>query len=241
MTDTILSEVVRPGLRVRVEPDLDSSHADPRDHDNFSHFFTAHRRLSSPDDYSGTMTTAIAEVVWPDGNLPKAVEEAVEADDLWALMALIGDRAVWLKVFLLDHSSRTYRAAKAPGLAGVNPFSCPWDSGMAGIILITKEAARDVQMVKRLSPAARARTLSNLAGEVDEWSDWADGNVHGYIVEELVDMPEDDEALDPDDLAMAREDWEEDDANWTEVDACWGIVGDASEALAMGIEAAPHA
>ncbi len=223
MTDTIESKMVGDTFRVRIK--YDGHPSSPREDENGSHFFTAHRRYASPDRYTGSMLRAIREAVWPKGDYPAGVDEAVEGDDLWTLMKHVTPRAVWLKVYGYEHGGIVYRAASAEER---NPFlgraqHAEWDSGFAGIILMTLEAARECMMVKRLSPKARAQVVANLQGEVDTYSDFVNGHVYGYIVERV--------ALDEDGDVI------EDEVE--EVDSCWGYYG-IEDTMAEGVSSAEY-
>lgn len=52
--------------------------------------------------------------------------------------------------------------------------------------------------------------MADLRGQADLYGSWAWGDVYGYIIEELP------EGIDPDDA---------DDDDWTETDSCWGYYG----------------
>lgn len=77
------------------------------------------------------------------------------------------DVAVLLPVYRFEHSGVAY---------SVKPFSCGWDSGRVGFIYCTKE---DVQ---NEWGGDLAKAESYLAGEVDEYSSWANGSVYEFVV-----------------------------------------------------------
>ena len=113
---------------------------------------------------------------------------------------------IGLKVWAYDHSGIVYRAAET------NPFHCPWDSGLAGIIYCSRAKARDWLGVARLTCGDVGRVRSILADEVALYSEWVNGEVCGYRV------------LDP-----AGE----------EIDACWGFfASDRDHMSASALEAA---
>jgi hypothetical protein len=93
--------------------------------------------------------------------------------------------AISLPVWHYTHSGSMYQANET------NPFSCPWDSGQAGFIWITREDARKDYGVERISSKLLTQIYDRLRGEVEVYSDWANGQVFGYSIHD-----EDDEVID---------------------------------------------
>ena len=62
------------------------------------------------------------------------------------------------------------------------PFSCPWDSGQAGYIFITKEKIRQEYGWKLVTKKRREKILSYLQSEVDEYDRFLCGDCCGYKV-----------------------------------------------------------
>ncbi len=128
-----------------------------------------------------------------DGDLYKQIQER-EGD------------FIHLPLYLYDHSGITM---------STGPFSCPWDSGMVGIIFITKQKIREEYSVKRISANLLERVKTYLQGEVETYDDYLTGNVHGYVIEDPDDSKEHDGIQ----------------------DSCWGFYGDTdymvSEAKGM--------
>lgn len=95
--------------------------------------------------------------------------------------------SVWLMLYLYDHSGITM---------SWKPFSCPWDSGVVGVIYVTKE-----DIVKEYgsdSIDSRKRAFECLKDEVREYDQYLTGDVWGYIIK---------------------------DENDDHVDSCWGFYG----------------
>lgn len=84
-----------------------------------------------------------------------------------------------------------------------NPFSCPWDSGQSGFVYTTRAKAVNEFGRKLCTQNVVQRALKCLAGEVETFSQYIEGDVYGIIVETRDD--EDDE--------------------WVETDSCWGFYG----------------
>lgn len=97
---------------------------------------------------------------------------------------------IGLKVWGYDHGGVVYKTGET------NPFHCPWDSGFAGIIFVSKAKAREWLGVKRLTAAHVAKVREMLAGEVETYNKYINGEFYGYQTF---------------------------DANGEEVDACWGF------------------
>ena len=64
-------------------------------------------------------------------------------------------------------------------------FSCPWDSGQVGWIVAYRDDVFKAWGFKRRTKRALATVLACLTAEVEELSQWANGDVYGYrIVDE---------------------------------------------------------
>lgn len=157
------------GKTIEIIPDFDGSHANPRENCNLGKFYGEHRRYASPDDLDGD-----------------EVRRTIKSG-----------AAIWLPVWMYDHSGTAYAAAES------NPFHCPWDSGQFGVVYVTREDVRKEYGVKRISPQLKARVLDVLKAEVDEYGKWANGEVYGFRV------------LD--------EDGEEEDSCWGHIGLEWAI------------------
>jgi hypothetical protein len=70
-----------------------------------------------------------------------------------------------------------------------NPFSCPWDSGQVGVAYITQETIDKEWAtpgrrtdIEGKTPEERARAY--LDGELSTYTDWCNGRVYYYVVED---------------------------------------------------------
>lgn len=79
-----------------------------------------------------------------------------------------------LPLFLYDHSGITM---------STTAFSCPWDSGQVGVILVTYEKLRKEYSTKKITKAIKEKALGVLQREVKTYDDFLTGNVWGYVVE----------------------------------------------------------
>lgn len=81
--------------------------------------------------------------------------------------------SVVLAVYMLDHGVVRYSTGS---------FNDPWDSGQVGFIVATPEKIRTDYNVKRISARIREEVAKRLKSEVQEYDDWANGNVWGFEV-----------------------------------------------------------
>jgi hypothetical protein len=96
---------------------------------------------------------------------------------------------LWLPVYVLEHSGI------ALNTTGFND----WDSGMVGVIVVSKEKAREEYGWKRLTKSRIEIVMERLKGEVKEYSQYLEGDVYGFRVLEAPDhIIEEEEMDDPD-------------------------------------------
>lgn len=100
---------------------------------------------------------------------------------------------IGIPVFAYVHSGVALRAAET------NPFHCQWDSGRSGWAYMAKADVRSHYDVKRITKAVREQALTLMRGAVDEFSQYLNGEVYGFVIRDT----ETDEAL----------------------DSCWGYYG----------------
>lgn len=193
--------------RREVAPDLiveiiaDSDPMSPREWDNLSVIYGDHRRYEIGD-----------------GKPPEDEARALDRGG-WPLLRRYlrtckGALAV-TRLGMYDHSDVSYYPV-ADGSNGTAAFdSAGWDSGVVGYAYVTQARAEELG-------APLDSLAAQMAGEIEEYSDWASGNVWGYRVTRKHD-PECDAIDCPHD---------------TEVASCWGYIGDTKYALEEGMAAA---
>jgi hypothetical protein len=135
------------------------------------------------------------------GNTPLDQEEHEEVGRRINAGELVG-----LPVYVYEHGGCIIRAAEG------NPFSCPWDSGQSGYIYVTKKTALEWYGGKVLTKGKREKTLQQLRGIVDTYSQWCNGECYGFIIE---------------------------DQDGEQLDSCWGYIG-ADWAMQAGKESADY-
>ncbi len=115
------------------------------------------------------------------------------------------DVAIILPLYLYDHSGITISTSS---------FSCRWDSGQIGWVFITKKAARENFNIQRIGKKIREKLEKNILAEVEEYDQYLQGNIYGYLLEELKKTT----CLYPD----CKEEHED---TWKDIDSCWGFMG----------------
>ena len=167
------------GYTVAIQQDSDAE--TPRHDSNLGTFWTMERNTNSPDPLTCR------------GNAFQSLADLLNCAGTWeSIRKALDKQAVWFPVWKYEHSGVVYAAADS------NPFSCPWDSGQAGVIFALKADVRKEYSVKRVDAATRAKAEKVLQGEVETYSQWANGEVYGYTVT---------------------------DEAGEEVDSCWGFIG----------------
>jgi len=99
------------------------------------------------------------------------------------------DAAVIMPVYIFDHGNIEI---------ATTPFSCPWDSGQIGWVVISKDSAKKEYGCKRITAKIKEILLAVIKIEVETYSQYISGEVYGFI---------------------------ETDTNGVEVNSCYGFYG----------------
>lgn len=134
------------------------------------------------------------------GSLRDIVLEDLEVSDC---MKLMENYAVWLPLWLYDHSGISMSCG-----ARQYPYNDRWDSGQVGWILMTKQNALTIYDAE--NDGWQKVAIKTMQYEVEMYDEWLRGECFGYELYEA-DKPEDGE----------KPDWGEEEA-----DSCWGFYGD---------------
>lgn len=97
-----------------------------------------------------------------------------------------------LPLYLYDHSGLTISTSS---------FSCPWDSGMVGVIFMSKQDMRDNFNVKKVTKFIREKARDLMKAEVEDYDYYLTGQCYGYSIYK------DKDSLD-------------------EIESCYGFIGD---------------
>lgn len=82
---------------------------------------------------------------------------------------------VYLPVYAYIHSGV---------MLNTSGFSCPWDSGMSGVIAVSKDKIRQEYNTKRITKKILDQVTSRLKAEVEEFSQYLNGEVYGFQVKD---------------------------------------------------------
>lgn len=159
----------------------DEDACNPREDDNLGTMYCSHRRynlgdvqVSGPEDGLTKMMENHAPQ-WLKERFQRWLDSYEDNDKTWQYWhEQLEANSVMLPLYLYDHSGITINTTG---------FSCPWDSGQVGYIIMSLEKARDEYSAKRVSSKLRERLCGYLKGEVQTYDDYLTGNVFGYTVE----------------------------------------------------------
>jgi hypothetical protein len=149
----------------------DDSNDSPRSWDNLSKmiFIGSHSRLGDNHDFHDSHESF----------------EAHQADIEKQL-----DIAIILPVYAYIHSGMTI---------SLSPFSCRWDSGKLGWVVVTKQAIRENWNIKNVTKKYIEMAMNIVEGEIETLDQYIRGDVYGFQVCDENDNVE---------------------------DSCWGFYGD---------------
>ena len=81
--------------------------------------------------------------------------------------------AIILPLYLYDHSGITI---------STSPFSCRWDSGQVGYVLVSKEKVYSEYKVKRITEKLIEKINRIVLSEVEEYDNYLNCEVYGYTL-----------------------------------------------------------
>lgn len=163
-----------------------------RSYDNLGHFLTWMSRYNSPDENCYDYPDELA------GDLGIYDEDGNNGDLLDLIRGMNGMGWVAMPVSKMEHSDVVYRTGDPRQFVG----AYPWDAGYVGLIYASANEICEHFMVDEVTEDIRKRAEEVLTGEVELYSDWADGACYEYVMYDI-------------------------DGN--EVDACSGFIGYDSE------------
>lgn len=142
----------------------DSSPDSPRNWDNLGTMICFHRRYDLGDKHSYSSD---------DYSSWEEMKQAIIKEE---------NPAVILPLYMYDHSGISI---------STSPFSCRWDSGQIGFILVSKKKALEEFGGKIVTAKLKERIEKILEGEVETYTQYVEGDVYGF---QIVD--EDDNIID---------------------------------------------
>lgn len=107
---------------------------------------------------------------------------------------------IFHKVYKYEHSELAF---------STSPFNCPWDSGLAGLIFVSKKYVRKEFEVKRITEGVKQRVLDILKGEVESYHRFMNNEAVSFRIED-----ENGDILDSCSGFEMHENWAEDVASY---------------------------
>lgn len=129
-------------------------------------------------------------------------DEKADQDELRRIG--LDENFIKLPIYLYDHSGITINTTG---------FSCGWDSGMVGMIYMTKQTAIENWGKKILTKDVRDKAFACLRAEIETLDQYITGQVYGYRVY---------------------------DPQGEELDSCWGFYGGSDYCLGEGLDVAKY-
>ena len=139
----------------------DSSADSPRNWDNLGKMICFHRGYDLGDKHNYNAD---------DYNSWGEMEKAIIKEE---------NPAVILPLYLYDHSGISI---------STSPFSCRWDSGQIGFVLVSKKKALEEYGGKIVTAKLKERIEKQLEGEVETYDQYVRGEMYGF---EIVDENDD--------------------------------------------------
>lgn len=193
--DEPLKTIEHRGLTIKIYADHDAE--SPREWDNLGTMVCWHRRYTLGDEQpSGSPSDYLASLLREDvaQRLERRSEREYQKRALnlrgeiyWQTTKRLGEehnarvRAevekthIILPLFLYDHSGITMRTSA---------FSCPWDSGQVGYIVVSLDKVRKEYSSRAVTKAIREKAVKCLEQEVETYSLYLEGGFTGYVVED---------------------------------------------------------
>ena len=128
-----------------------------REWDNLGTMICEHNRYSLGDNHDLDFSECAS---WEDHE--KVIKEEFGRD------------CIMLPLYLYDHSAITMNTTG---------FSCNWDSGRVGTIVVSRDKVRKEFNKKRVSPKLKNQILKILESEVETYDQYLTGEVFSYSIE----------------------------------------------------------
>ena len=181
-------EVNIKGVKHVLSIELDSDSEDPRSWDNLSKMYCWHRNYSLGDQHSfNRIREALVDIIG----------ECVPGDKINEVMSVTGSKVltgqevdklliealkdyVCIKyLYLYDHSGISI---------STSDFKDPWDSGIVGIVYLTKETIlKNIAYADEVSWYEVASKI--IEEEVDTYDQWLKGEVYCFLLETVEECP----------------------------------------------------
>lgn len=168
MDNTVETEVYK-GYTINIAYDMDPE--SPREWDNITVMHCCHTEYNLGDEQY---------------NLRR---EADKEDWVAMLKQVKRNGDIVLPLYIFDHSGIT---------VSLTPFSCRWDSGQVGYVIVPRKKMIEEFNKKNFTPALKKKALEIAENEVKTYDMFLRGDVYGYEIE---------------------------DSEGESIDSCWGYFG----------------
>ena len=164
-----------------------------KDMDHFTIFLTFCKGYCSPDN--NKFKSYDEMVIHFAGEKADSIyrKEGIGAGNDYLVKQMEKKGYIAIPVYKFEHSGISYQASMR------NPYHCPFDSCLIGIIYASKNDIKKEYSVKKVTNKLKEKVLQIMRDEVEYYSAWANGEVYYY---QLLDE------------------------NNEEIDACGGFIGD---------------
>lgn len=170
---------------VRVEIHMDDEPLNPRrEYDNMAIMACYHNRYDLGDKnghdkvVEAIRNSALYDPMWEEDNEDGGFGfDFKEPSNLILALELCSD-ITFQPLYLYDHSGLTMRTS---------PFSCNWDSGQVGMVILTHDTVRKEFGISPKDSVSWAKCEEIIKAEVSCYDDFLTGNCWGYVIKEIVD------------------------------------------------------
>ncbi len=162
-------------LKLKISPEKEPFNPRAED-DNLSLMVCAHRRYELGDKHAKSILSEKLGIIDHDISLRDLVEKAKKSGIVFYSTP----------IYLYDHGGLT---------VDTSPFSCPFDSGQLGEVLVFNDAVRENFGIKRITKKKKEELLKviekNVDSEVKTYSSYLEGDIYCYTI-----LDENDEVID---------------------------------------------
>lgn len=169
LTEYTSVEIGNRTLTVYYDPDPRC----PREWDNFGTIAAFHRDYALGDIQDlRDVIDELDQSKWSDAK----IDDFYYSDDLGMVVKEMEKQGYTvLPVYMYDHSGITL---------STSPFSCRWDSGLLGIIFVSRETVLKEFGWKRITKERRERIVNILESEIKTYDQYVTGEIFGFVIEE---------------------------------------------------------
>lgn len=153
---TVVETITKENLTATIT--YDEWATSPREWDNLGTMICEHNRYNLGDKHDLDFSECYS---WEDHE--KDIKEE------------FGKDCIMLPLYLYDHGGITMSTSS---------FSCRWDSGRVGTIVVSRKKVRDEFKVKRITKKLLNSVIEGLVHEVEIYDKYLTGEVYSYTIED---------------------------------------------------------